>query len=228
MSERAVSSCMITVCRGFEPGRCRFSLVEGGLSSADVDAAVAATGWDDFVKSRARGPLMQHDAFKVALTGCANGCSRPHIMDVGLIRAERPGAADDACTACGLCIRQCPEGALTPMGNDSSCPATMFARPAGTPVLDVASCVSCGRCLRRCPEHALPVVAAGWRIVVGGRLGRRPRLATELPGIFDDATALVILDRAARWFMRDHRPGLRFADIVAKSPEGLSALVEGV
>ena len=27
MSERAVSSCMITVCRGFEPGRCRFSLV---------------------------------------------------------------------------------------------------------------------------------------------------------------------------------------------------------
>lgn len=228
MSERAISSCIVTACRGFESGRCRFSLVEGGLSSADIESAVAATGWDTFVKSRARGPLMQHDAFKVALTGCANGCSRPHVMDMGLIRAERPGPARETCTGCGLCIRQCPEGALTSMGAGTSCPEAMGKAILGTPVLDAGSCLACGRCLRRCPEHALPLDGIGWRVVVGGRLGRRPRLATELPGLYGDAAALVILDRAVRWYMRDHRPGLRFADIVAAAPEELSALAMDV
>lgn len=309
MSERTKSASIVTACRGFEKGRCRFSLNGAGLDASLVESAVALTGWPDFVVSHARGPLMQHDAFKVSLAGCPNGCARPHIADVGLIRAVLPGSLAETCTGCGLCIRQCPDAALraavvaegdasstagvrhesgacasgiaavsTPCGQhervpvelasglpavdamqsdarrasadaagaDGVCDAAGYGclsrvqagpersqdhiihrKVAGSPVLDSERCLACGRCVNACPEKALSVAADGWRIVIGGRLGRRPRLATELPGIHDTAAALAIVDRAVRWFMRDYRPRQRFADLVAADPHCGVWLLEG-
>lgn len=230
MSDVASSGSTLTLCRGFLPGRCRFS---SGFAASDgsvadmpkleaaAHAVVASSGWDAFLVRNLRGPLLQHHTFKISLSACPNGCSRPHVADVGLIRAVLPGAVEDACTACGLCIRQCPDHALTPFsgrslaGNAPAC-ATGDALPLhGVPVLDAGRCLACGLCIRRCPERALPVAADGWRILLGGRLGRHPRLATPLAGIHDTRTALGVIGRALAWQMREYRPGLRFADLVA-------------
>lgn len=66
-------------------------------------------------------------------------------------------AIDDRCTACGLCLLTCPDGALSPAPR----------RPA---VADEA-CTDCWLCLEVCPVDAIaPVPAAG-----GTRAGRGPR-----------------------------------------------------
>ena len=45
--------------------------------------------------------------------------------------------ADDNCTACGLCIKQCPVGAISNPRKTSG-----------------SSCVRCMRCIHGCPQHA--------------------------------------------------------------------------
>lgn len=216
MSERAHSPCMITVCRGVEPAPgtsgCRFAtpVVEGIVQR--IEGVVAASGWNDFLREQVRGPLMQHHAFKVALSACPNGCSRPHVADVGIIRAVQPGPASAECTQCGLCERQCPDEALR-MGSHG-------------PVLDTDRCLACGLCVRRCPEKALPVAADGWRVLLGGKLGRRPRLATQVGGILDEATVLHVLHGALTWYMRDYAPKRRFGVLVAASLDGGAFLLE--
>lgn len=50
----------------------------------------------------------------------------------------------DTCTACGLCIITCPEGALLP------------ARKR--PFTDVGRCTACLACVEVCPRDAIEVV----------------------------------------------------------------------
>lgn len=60
-----------------------------------------------------------------------------------------------ACTACGDCIRACPE-------------AILVAGPAGTPVVDFArgACTFCGNCARACPEPVFDRTTAPWHLEV--------------------------------------------------------------
>lgn len=63
-----------------------------------------------------------------------NRCLRPPWSTERQIR--------DLCTACGDCIRACPE-------------AILIAGPAGTPCIDftVGNCTFCGDCARACDEN---------------------------------------------------------------------------
>ncbi len=173
MSDRAPSPFIVNGCRGTtvsssRGGTCRFSLPvpEGFL--ARLERVVAESGWPEFLRDVVRGPILHHHAFRVAVSACPNGCSRPHIADVGIIRAWTPGRASDACTRCGLCERLCPDHAMT-----------LGAEDENGPRLHPENCLSCGLCIKRCPEKALPVAREGWRVVVGGRLGRRPPPASR-------------------------------------------------
>jgi ferredoxin len=57
------------------------------------------------------------------------------------VAALHPLSISSACTACGACLRTCPEYAL---------------RPAPLrPVVVVARCTSCGECLEVCPTDAI-------------------------------------------------------------------------
>lgn len=47
--------------------------------------------------------------------------------------------ADDTCTACGLCARKCPAGAIS---------------PDQLKLCDKSKCISCMRCVSICPVHA--------------------------------------------------------------------------
>lgn len=57
------------------------------------------------------------------------------------VAALHPLSISSACTACGGCLRTCPEHALRP--------------GPGRPVLVVARCSSCGECVEICPTDAI-------------------------------------------------------------------------
>lgn len=56
-------------------------------------------------------------------------------------------AVADRCTACGLCLATCPEGALAPAPRK---PSTASSR-----------CTACLACIEVCPVDAITVVRAG-------------------------------------------------------------------
>jgi dissimilatory sulfite reductase (desulfoviridin) alpha/beta subunit len=62
----------------------------------------------------------------------------------------------------------------------------------------------------------LAVNKLGYRILLGGKLGRHPRLARELPGIFTEEETLTIIARCVSCYKTKSRGGERFADLLAR------------
>ena len=195
----------------------------GGRSDAlmaRLRQAVEDSGWNRFVNQHTGGVIRRHDAFSVALAGCANACSNPHIADVGLVAVWRPETDKKLCAgslACadkgGLapCATSCPEGAVAMLGNK--------------PAIDSKICLDCGRCIKACPALALSG-PRGWRVYLGGRLGRRPRLAAPLPDLFPAADLPGVLAACLKLHMDHYRPGARFSDTVQAHKARLSKLLD--
>lgn len=74
------------------------------------------------------------------------GCSRSELITTGSrIRKKVAGklVCGDSCVYCGLCAKNCPEGALT------------VDRKEKKWVLDEEKCVKCGLCIGKCPKKCL-------------------------------------------------------------------------
>jgi len=203
-SSHLKSTLSMTFCRGLDPASCRFALPARCVEIDKLVSIAGCCGWQDFLLHKTNGTVRAHDALRLAVSACANGCSRPHIADFAVIRAQRPVVDASACSGCGLCVAACPDDAV---GMNSS-----YA------VIDTACCLSCGRCARACPAGAIAPDAEGYRVLVGGRLGRKPKLARELPGILawnqvEDAFADVL-----QTVMRNHRPGMRHTQAIERWP----------
>lgn len=149
-----------------------------------------------------------HGVFRVAVSDCPNACSRPQIVDVGLIGASEPVVVEAPCKDCGGCLEACREHAIS------------FWDGVRFPIIDDARCVRCGACIRTCPSGTLQEVRYGYRILMGGRLGRHPRLGTELPGIYDEAKTLEIVRRIVFWYWANSGPGDRLADVLNENVNG--------
>jgi len=193
------SATLIEICRGIKGESCPYALPAPEGLADRLRAAVDASGWPEFLAAR-QNPVRHHHAFKISLSGCANGCSRPHIADFGLIRACEPVLAPDRCTGCGLC--------------EAACPERFIVCETGGPVIDRAACLRCGRCARACPEEALAFGPMGFRLFLGGRLGRRPRFGAELPRLVTEDEAVAILERTLSLFMKNYAPNARLADVL--------------
>ena len=59
----------------------------------------------------------------------------------------------------------------------------------------------------------MTTAAEGYRIQLGGKLGRHPRLASELPGIYDLAATLEIVQACIGFYKTRSRRGERFGEI---------------
>lgn len=158
-----------------------------------------------FLKSRVTGPLKFHHEFRVSLADCPNACSQPQIKDVGIMAACAPQMSPDLCSTCGACAETCRDSALT-MVSDSS-----------PPRLQAECCLACGQCIRLCPEGALGKGAIGYRVQLGGKLGRHPQLARELPGIYDADTVLQVLQTCLAVYKEKSQRGERFGEILTPS-----------
>lgn len=184
----------VKVCRG--AAGCPHAVL-GQDVSADLETVLRASGWPGFLAGSTR-LVRHHHQFRAAVASCPNGCSQPHIADFGLIAFARIGLEPEACSGCGHCVAVCAEKAVS---------LDHGIR------LDPSRCLGCAKCARVCPEKALRVDGTGYRVLLGGKLGRHPRLAHEL-GFFSLAESLEILGRVLDAYMQRHRPGLRLGELV--------------
>jgi anaerobic sulfite reductase subunit C len=157
-----------------------------------------------FLKERVKGSLKLHHEFRLSTSDCPNACSRPQIADLGLIGACRPMVTEEACIDCGACVEACREEAVSPLRNSAV-------------YLNYEKCLSCGQCLRACPTGTLKESTRGYRVLVGGKLGRHPRLARELPGIHDPEKTLEIVKKCLDFYQEHCRPGERFGEILERT-----------
>ncbi len=169
--------------------------------------AIEHSGWSRFLTEKTGGPIRRHEAFSVALAGCPNACSNPHIADVGLIAVWRPEVDAPRCTGAGHCADKRDEPACA-----AACPEKAITFTKEKPVIERKTCLDCGRCVRACPALALSSGPHGWRVYLGGRLGRHPRLAASLPGLFQTQDLPRILDVCLNLHMKYYRSGARFSD----------------
>jgi dissimilatory sulfite reductase (desulfoviridin) alpha/beta subunit len=68
-----------------------------------------------------------------------------------------------------------------------------------------------------CPTRTLQEEKRGFRTQVGGKLGRHPRLAEELPGIYCPEEILEILGRCLDHYQKQCRHGERFGEVLDRT-----------
>jgi len=140
-----------------------------------LDKAIRKEELQKFLETQITGPVLYHHKFKAAVSGCSNNCSQPQIKDIGITGYIRPKINKGSCIGCRQCVKACPEH-LVAVDSD--------------PSINYKECLDCGRCLRACPTDSIVEGEKGYRVIIGGRLGRRPHLAEYLL----DAESLEVLE----------------------------------
>ena len=155
-----------------------------------------------FLKQNVKGDLKFHHEFRITLADCPNACSQPQIKDIGIIGACAPWITDEPCSMCEACVEACREDAIV-----------LDSEKQG-PVIDDDLCVQCGKCIAVCPTGSLVEGQKGYRVQIGGKLGRHPQLAKELPGIYDENTVMKIIKDCLRFYKDNSKNGQRFGQIL--------------
>jgi dissimilatory sulfite reductase (desulfoviridin) alpha/beta subunit len=186
----------------FGPSGCPNRAMVSDPLIARIETLVQKADLLGFLKSRVQGDLKFHHEFRVTLADCPNACSQPQIKDVGIIGAVVPETTNEACSQCEACIEACAEQAIA------------LAPEGRPPRIDPARCMNCGLCIRACPTGTIAEAWRGFRVQLGGRLGRHPRLARELPGIFSEDQVVEILQECLAFYKDRSRHGERFAHLL--------------
>ena len=208
--DEEVTGFQVEAC--FGPQGCPNRLVEDDGLAKSIETLLAAEDLRGFLKQSVNGPLKFHHEFRVALADCPNACSLPQIKDIGIIGAAAPVRTDAPCSECGACQDVCQEAAVQ-------------VNPLGPgPLFEWDRCVR-GQCIKVCPTGTIGCGERGYRLLIGGKLGRHPRLATELPGLYDADQVLGMVKWCVRYYKQHSRCGERFAELVEKAgPEFFDVL----
>jgi len=164
-----------------------------------VAKVIEASGLPDRIETVMSGrPILTHHRFRVAVDGCPNACSQPQIRDFGIIIRGDPAVEPSRCDGCGLCAQACQEGAMSLV--------------AGLPETDSERCIGCADCVHACPTGALAVSEVHYRLLVGGKLGRHPRLADEWLTVHSMEACETALQCLLEILARERQPGQRITD----------------
>lgn len=154
-----------------------------------------------FLKQHVEGDLKFHHEFRTGIADCPNSCSQPQIKDIGIIGARLPAVTDKDCTLCNVCVEICREKAVAIHDQEKRA------------VIDIKQCLACGQCIDACPTGTIKEKKAGFRIQLGGKLGRHPKLAEELPGIYSEDEVIDIVKDSIAFYKNNSRKGWRFAEL---------------
>lgn len=123
--------------------------------------------------------MLQEDLpakIKIAIAGCPNNCTHPQINDIGIVGVAKVAINEDECDGCYSCIDYCREEAIK-------------KTEKGKAIIDKSLCIDCGQCVQ-CKGIILKQTC--YRIMVGGKLGRKPQFGTILG---DFSTIYNVLDK---------------------------------
>jgi dissimilatory sulfite reductase (desulfoviridin) alpha/beta subunit len=65
-----------------------------------------------------------------------------------------------------------------------------------------------------CPTGTISQGAKGYRVQLGGKLGRHPQLAKELPGIYNEDQVLQIVKDCLHFYTQNSKHGERLGQIL--------------
>lgn len=206
--QRRFLECMNEEVKGYQvetcfgPTGCPNRAVAADELSSHLEEVLKRKSLRELLARRVGGPLKLHHEFRVSVSDCPNSCSRPQIADLGLVGCRKPVISDKACEGCGACVQACKEEALR--------------LEFGGLVLDPERCLGCGQCIQVCPSGSLQGGVTGYRVLIGGKLGRHPRLATELSGVHPVEEALRLVERIVDLYVKECRKGERLGEIVER------------
>jgi dissimilatory sulfite reductase (desulfoviridin) alpha/beta subunit len=200
-----VKGFQIETC--FGPGGCPKRAAETDKLTEMLEDRLKKGQLRAFLEKSVGGPLKHHHEFRVTVADCPNACSQPQIKDLGIIGAAEPKLTDEACTLCEACVEVCKEDAVT------------LDEEKEIPVIDHDLCVRCGLCIEECPAGTIALGPSGYRLMLGGKLGRHPRLAEELPGLYSEDDVVKILEACLDFYKKKSKRGKRFAQIYWESKD---------
>lgn len=135
--------------------------------------------------------------FKFTVSGCPNACSKPMENDFGVTGLMTPVFDIEACDGCRMCVFACREGAIYLDDN-------MKAR------VDWEKCVNCNMCVGSCPQDLISEGEIGYRVFIGGKMGRHPMLALEFTQVHSEEEVLELARKTIQWVLDNVEPGERF------------------
>lgn len=186
----------------FGPNGCPNRAIASESLLKRAETVLSKADLPGFLKQRVGADLKFHHEFRLTVADCPNACSQPQIKDIGVIGACRPAITAAACTGCEACLDACRENAIDLTAGGSE------------PRLDDGACLSCGQCIPVCPPGTLTAGRSGYRVQLGGKLGRHPQLARELPGIYDEDQVIGIIETCLEFYMQHSPTGERFAQVL--------------
>ena len=190
---------------------CPNNLIDDYHLVEQLETMLAGRDLPTFFREKVKGPPKFHHQFSIVIAGCPNACSRPQIADLGIIGISQPQISEESCSGCGTCVENCPDQAIT-LGKDGL-----------SPNISTPPCLSCGRCIAVCPTGTIMESARGFRLLVGGKLGRHPQLGQELSGIYSAGETLVMAAKCLDIFQQYNQHGERFGEVL-KDVEAQSLL----
>ena len=185
--EKAVSPYDIVICRAGTIG-CPHAIINPKPIADKIEALLDELGLGEHIKAKARGKLLYHMKFKVALAGCPNSCSQPQIKTFGISGQSRPVATDAPCTECMQCVEICKEEGAVKIEDTK-------------PVFDYSLCVLCDDCAEVCPTESIVIEKRGAKVMANGKLGRHPKLADVIKELASEDEIYEILKEVAEEYM---------------------------
>jgi len=197
--EKDIKGYEVTTC--FGGAGCPNTANSCTLLAKDIETIIEKENILSFLKKSVKGDLKFHHEFRITLSDCPNACSRPQIVDIGIIGSVLPGTSNEACSLCNACVDICDESAIT------------LDEENVTPVIDYDQCLMCAKCIKVCPTGTIGEKEKGFRVMLGGRLGRHPRLALEVAGLQTHDEVLTIVKKSLKFYKENSKNGQRFSHI---------------
>lgn len=132
---------------------------------------------------------------KFAVTGCPNACAKPQENDLGVMGIMRPVIIADDCSGCATCTFMCPEKAIVMDGDKA--------------IILWDKCNLCGACVGTCPTDLIIEEWKGFKILVGGKVGKYPKLGEELVNVDSAEEAVAIFRKIINWSKENTELGER-------------------
>ena len=125
---------------------------------------------------------------RIAVSACPNSCVSETLNEIGITGIKAPDRDEGYCTGCGTCVQYCREEALSVR--------------EGRVVMDKELCLACGTCVRACVFGTLGCAETAYRITLGGKRGRHPKVGQNLLNVKSPEAALAVVDVIIDWIYR--------------------------
>lgn len=143
---------------------------------------------------------------KIGVTGCPNNCGKARESDIGIMGVRVPRWEAPDCIHCNLCVEVCAPKAIH--------------EADGLYIRDPDKCIGCSACTVRCPKGSWKTEALGYTVLIGGTLGKRPRLAVPLAEFIEsEDEVLELIDRTIEYFKKHGQKRERLGHLMERIGE---------